>query len=266
MRFFGAGAVQSPDKVGEIIDLNGLNINHLRFVSDEHAFDKNEEDTPNKHGAWNMVGAIISSKKIFSEKDCETPRQLKVWNAVQAPFLYVEGETIPEHPNAQAVDSVIKFCHANPDIPLKVGLSIEGLILRRGSDDKNSPEYKQLKQSLAEGVAVTIRPAHPKAVLFPWVDMAKSDVVPQIPEKLMKHLLEVPEATASFKHKPELTLKRRIEQLRKSIEDVKRGGTTSVKCWGCNNSERMFKSSLSNRCTKCGSAFSMSDIWNALNK
>lgn len=266
MRFFGAGAVQSPDKIGETINLSGLNCSFLRFISDEHAFDKSSDDTPNKNGSWNLVGAVTYNKKIFSEKDCENPRQLKVWQAVQAPFLYVEGETIPEHPNAQAVDSVIRFCAANPEIPLKVGLSIEGLILKRGSDDKNNPSYKNLDQSLAEGVAVTIRPAHPKAVIFPWVDLAKSDTPVKIPENMMKSLMEMPEAQSSFKHRPELTIKRKIESLRKSIDDVKKGGSCAVKCWGCNHSERMFKSSLTNRCSKCGSAFSMSDIWNSLNK
>lgn len=230
MKFFGAGAVESPDKVGETVNIRNLQVQFLRFVSDEHAFDKSPEDVPGKNGSWNLIGSVTFNKKIFSTQDCATPRELKVWNAVQAPFLYVEGETIPNHPNAQAADAVIQYCHANPDSPLKVGLSIEGLILKRGSDDKNDPNYKKLEQSLAEGVAITVRPAHPKALLFPWVDLAKSDHVPQIPESLMKSLLAIPEAKASVNNRPELVLKRRIETLRKSIDDVKKGGTTSVKC------------------------------------
>lgn len=219
-------------------------------------------------GMWCLVGSITNHRKIFNEKECLTPREKYCWQKVGGiPFLYVEGDLINGNPNAKAAEALIKYCHANPDIPLKVGLSVEGMTLQRKSDDKNNPDYNILDKTIAEGVSLTVKPANSLCFVQPMQDLMKSEMEAiQIPEKLMKSLMDLPEAATSFKDKPEVVLNHRLERLRKSLEDVKKGGVTSIKCWNCGTSERMFKSSISNRCSKCNGPRSMSDIWSALNE
>lgn len=261
-KFFGIGSAENKDRIGEWTDIAQMNVDSLRLVTDEHSMEGND----GKSGAWNIVGSVTFHQKIMKREDCKTPRQLKCWEIAQVPFLYVECELINEHPNAQAAEALIKYCALNPDLPLQVGLSIEGLVLRRGSENKEDPEYKHLVNTIAEGVAVTVRPCNPKCRLFPMNDLLKSDFNIQMPDKLLKSIMEAPEAATSFRNRPELVLERKIRDLRKSIDDVKRGGVTSVKCWACDHSDRMFKSSIANRCSKCNSAFSMNDIWEAINR
>lgn len=263
LKFFGIGSAQIPDRVGETTDIANMNTDYLRMLTDEHSLEGKEGKT----GTWNLIGAITNHKKIMKPEDAENPRQVKCWEHVKAPFLYVEGTTIDEHPNAQAAEALVKFCHANPNLPLKVGLSIEGLILQRGSEDKSDPAYKQLKKTIAEGVALTVKPCNPYCFLQPYHDLTKSEMDEvSLPKEVIESLLASPDRKASFINRPELTIKRKIDNLRKSLSDVTKGGTTAMKCWSCGETEKMFKTSISNRCKKCGSARSMDEIWKALNE
>lgn len=257
-KVFGLGAVQSVDKQGELIEIANIDTSNLRMITDEHNSDQK--------GAWCIVGAITDHKKILSEKDCETPRQKKCWDLVKVPYLYVEGELAEGHPNAEAAAALIKYTAANPDIPLKIGMSIEGLILERGGAE-NTPQHKIIKKSSADAVAITAKPCNPKAQMFPMNDLMKSSIEPP-PQEYLKKFIDSSDAKESFKHKPDIRLQQKLEELKKSLEDVLNGGTCSVKCWNCGDTERLFKASRewSNRCKKCGDARSMNDIWKALNQ
>lgn len=258
LKVFGLGAVQSVDKQGELIEIANIDTSNLRMITDEHNSDQK--------GAWCIVGGITGHKKILSEKDCETPRQKKCWDLVKVPYLYVEGELADGHPNADAAAALIRYTAANPDIPLKIGMSIEGLILKRGGPE-GSQEHKVIKQSSADAIAITAKPCNPQAQMFPMNDLMKSSIEPPPAEYLQK-FIKSEGATESFKHRPEIRLQQKLQELKKSLEDVLKGGTCSVKCWSCGDTERMFKASRewSNRCKKCGDARSMQDIWNALNQ
>ena len=257
-KIYGAAAVQAPDKVGDVINIEGIDVSRFRIIDDDHESDM-----------FSNLGGITFCKKILKAEDCENDRQKKVFEyAGKFPTLYFEGELAPDHPNARAAFSLIKFANDRSDLQLKVGASIEGAIMKRsGADNKN------IQISEAEAVALTVRPCNPRCGVFLTNDLLKSE--PQemftLPVKYLETLMKS-DPMPSFKEKSSVTkielVKKKIESLKKSIEDYKEGTMTSVKCAGCNECYRFFKNSSDypNKCRKCGRTFSLSQLWSAANK
>ena len=251
---FGVAAVQSADKVGEIIDIQNIDCSNLAYINDEHHDD-----------LFSMVGGITSYAKILSEKDVKTPQQKKCWNEVRKPFLFVTGRLDDgpdsEHPNAKAAGSLLKFCAQNPDVALKVGFSIEGGIVERDVSNK-----KILRKTNACGISLTVKPCHPDVRVFLVNDLLKSEPMSDMPE-CYKEALKKSGYTPSFKDVSKKQIIEKIETLKKSLEKFK-DGVTSIKCNHCGGLERFFKSSADwpNTCGGCGRGFRMTDIYNALSK
>lgn len=252
MRFYGVGAAQVVDNSGETIIIDNIDTSRLRLLTDEHGAD-----------AWSMIGGVDYHKKIHSSEECEDEHQRRCWEAVKAPFLFVRGEIAEQsgHPNAQAAASLLRFVSSKPDLPLKVGLSVEGGILERTGADQ-----KVLNKTIATGVALTVKPCNPKCVLFAEQDLTKSDWG-GTPPKAYYEALAKSDATRSFIEVPKVVLLMHLDTLKKSVEDYY-GSFTSMKCWRCGQGVRFFKSSrdVPNRCGHCSSAFRMSDIYNAMTK
>lgn len=270
-KIYGIAATQAPDRRGETIEIEGVHL-MASYISDEHI-----------PGCLTTVGSITLAKKILKEKDAETPRQKQCWELVKGPFVYFEGELADdeEHPDAQAAAALIKFANARPELPFKVGASIEGVTLRRGSKDKESPDHKRIVLSAMEGVAITCRPCNPECAVFPWKSLEKADFDITLSQEAMDRIMFAPADNTSIKsNRSQInTLKRETarllgllkqltpERLQKSLDDWDKGGMCTMKCTRCGDSERLFKSSTNfrNRCTKCGHAFTMEQFWNALN-
>ena len=254
LQIFGIGASQNVDNVGETLMIEGLDDSRCRVFSDEHGDDAGNIDF------FRIIGAITKHKKIFQEKDCEDVYQQKCWKDVQVPFFYVEAELADDHPDAQSAAALIRFCQ-RPDVPLKIGLSIEGGIIERGGAGN-----KQLLRTLATGVAATVKPCNNHAKLYIKNDLQKSmsDAVP--PARYFEALRKS-QATSSIREiAPELMALIKLEDLKKSILDYA-GGFTSIRCDHCGEGLRFFKAgNVPNGCNKCGETFTMSKIWGALNK
>lgn len=252
MRVYGIAAAQNPDNSGETIVIDNIDTSRLRFLNDEHGSD-----------AWSMIGSIDYHKKIRSLEECEDDHQRRCWEHAQVPFLFVRGEIADQtgHPNAQAAASLLKFTSMRPDLPLKVGFSIEGGILERSGSDN-----KILNKTLATGASFTIKPCNPKAAMFAEQDLAKSTWTDP-PPKAYYEALAKSDATKSFIEVPKVLLLMQLDDLKKSVDDYL-GAFTSMKCWRCGQGVRFFKSSsdIPNRCPHCSSAFRMSDIYGAMTK
>lgn len=250
MRWYGIGAAQNSDSAGETIIIDNMDTSKLRVFCDEHGSD-----------AWSIIGGINYHKKIHSAEECEDDHQRRCWEQARVPFLFVRGEIAEQsgHPNAQAAASLLRFVSSKPDLPLKVGLSIEGGILERAGQDN-----KTLNKTVATGVAFTVKPANPKCVLFAEQDLAKSYTTPP---KAYYEALAKSQATHAFIESPKLMLLMHLDSLKKSVDDYL-GGFTSMKCWHCGDGVRFFKSSrdIPNRCPKCSSAFRAFDIYKAMTK
>ena len=260
-KVYGVLAAQSPDKSDEVINIKNVDTSNLRYVNDEHS-----------DRQFDMIGAVTKHKKIFSEQECEDVRQQKCWNIARVPFIYVEGELADEtgHPNAQAAAALIKFTASRPDIPLKLGWSVEGGIVERldraGKPTEDKEQGKYLNKTIATGATITVKPCNSKAVLFPMVDLKKSIAVLEFPveyyEKLEKSMSE-----HSFVDIYWSKLANTAEELHKSLEDYW-GGFTAIKCHFCGEPHRFFKSTkdMPNGCPKCGEPFRLKQIWESLNK
>lgn len=250
LEIYGCAAIDSPDRVGEKISIENMDISSLRYLNDDHSAD-----------LFSMIGGITQAKKILKADDAKTPQEKKCWQVAKAPFLFVKGTLADQqgHPNAEAASALLKFCAQNPNLPLQVGFSIEGGIIERDPSDS-----KILSKTKAEGVSLTIKPCHPNAKVFLVNDLMKSEPLAAMPEKYTE-ALKKSGFTPSFKENTPMGVMHKIEQLKKSVKEFT-DGITSLKCQKCGKLERFFKSSSDwpNNCTGCSSSFRMTDIYKAL--
>jgi len=253
---YGIGAAQSPDNVGETILVDNMDRSQCRILSDEHA------DEEGNLPMFRIIGTITKTKVIHNENECEDQYQLKCWKHASVPFVYVEGLIADdsEHPDAKAAAALLKFCQ-KPEIPLKIGLSVEGGTIERSGHDK-----KVLARTVSTGFAMTVKPCNHKCALFVKNDLMKSDrkIVP--PARYFEALKKSQAKTSVFENK-NLMLLFYMEKLKKSLVDYF-GAFTDLKCHHCGKAVRLFKSTqnMPNGCSKCGNSYSLSDIWKALNK
>lgn len=265
-RIYGIVAAQLPDNVGETILLEGLE-DRLKAIKDEH-----DEDS-----MFRKVGAINFSKKIFSEKDCENPKQLRCWKHVKVPFLYAEGELADDtdHPNARAAAALLKF-GARPDINMPIGFSVDGGIIERldkaGNPTEDKNEGKTLSRTLATAAAITVKPCNPKCAVFLENDLAKSDLAAPPPQVYYKAVKRAQKTSSVIENEHERALFQfklltGMQKLQKSLTDYF-AAFTSTKCHKCGHTMRFFKASsdLPNACEKCHSQLSLNQLWKALNK
>lgn len=262
-KIYGIVAAQNPDNVGETILLDGLEDN-LQFIRDEH----------DELSAFRTLGKITYSKKIYSEKECDNPKQLRCWNKVGGvPFLYAEGEFADDegHPNAQSAVALLKFTQ-RPESRLVMGFSVDGGILQRMTPDGRPTEDKETGKILAKTVAIsaalTAKPCNGRLAggIFLENDLTKSEMT-MVPPPIYFEYLKKSESHGSITENPALMLYVKAQKLKKSLDDYM-SAFTSMSCHQCGQSIRFFKSSSSipNSCGSCGSNFSMSQIWKSLNK
>lgn len=247
---YGIAAAQCPDKAGEIIMIEGIDDSRLNVLNDEHG-----------DRAFDQLGVVTKHKKIFSEDQCEDDRQRKCWQLAQVPILYIEGalDNEPDHPNAQAAASLINFTNKLPDCPLQLGLSIEGGILTRtGTEDKT------LEKTIATKASFTVKPCNPRCMLFPAIDLQKSDILPPMPKNYLE-LLKKSDAAHSFIENKASVLNLYLTELKKTMGNYQ-DAFCSMKCNQCGKGIRFFRSgsSVPNVCPHCGIGFHLSQIWNAI--
>ncbi len=251
-KIYGIGACEAPDHSGETLKINGLDVSRLRGVRDEH-----DDNT-----LMRMVGGVTFSKKIMTLEECDTEQQKRCWDFAQVPFLYAEGELADSegHPDAQAAAALLKFT-SRPNIPLKLGFSVDGGTLKRGG-----PDNKTLERTCATSLALTSQPCNPKCRVFLFNDLQKSDLMVAPPASYWKALKKQRDSHA-FNEDPLFRTYLMAERLKKSLDDYL-GGFTSLKCWTCGNGIRFFKSSknVPAACPNCGHSFSIQDVWRALNQ
>jgi hypothetical protein len=143
---------QCVDSSGEVLDVEGADIQDLEegrgVLNYEH---KGAEDKDSN--GQEIVGKIVTAKKIFSEKDCETSRQVAFWKKVKHPFIYgvcrlYDGAG---HEGAKALAAQIRDHHANSE-PILVRFSVEGSTLEKDGN--------VLKRSVIRRVALTLKPCN----------------------------------------------------------------------------------------------------------
>lgn len=160
----GVGASENIDSSGERISIAGLDDSSLAL---DGVFNwEHHKDIPAQ-----IVGKVLKSKKIFSEKDCEDERQLYYWNKILTPYLYVMGELFDDYKeSAKEVAGMFRY-----DADKKgqnernvMNFSIEGAkIDKQGMD---------IIRSIARKVTITVLPCNKAAVaeMVPSPEAAKA--------------------------------------------------------------------------------------------
>jgi hypothetical protein len=160
----GVFASEAIDTSGEMIDIKEMDITSLNdgsgVANTEHI---NPEDKQFKEakaedaGQWAViVGRVIFAKKIFSEDDCTSERELAFWNEVKLPFIYGAVELFDSdgHHNAQELAATIWHYHKRK-LPVVARYSIEGSTVDR--------DGHILRPTIARRVAITIKPCNQAA-------------------------------------------------------------------------------------------------------
>ncbi len=148
----GVYASQAIDTSAEVIDIRGADISSLN----EDGVLNTEHNNPDKKDSATfsvILGRIIFAKKIFSEADCESEREVDYWRQLNLPFIYGAAELFDaeDHENAKSAASIIKHYHKR-NLPVVIRYSIEGSTLERMGNN--------LTRTLARRVACTIKPCN----------------------------------------------------------------------------------------------------------
>jgi hypothetical protein len=241
---YGILATQAPDRVGEVLNIEGADISDLKYINDEH-----------ESRCFDILGGIDLSKKIFKEQDCASEFEHMCWTRVKKPFIYIEGSlATPEHPNASAAEGLIRYAQQVPGFP--VGLSVEGATVERRS--------KELAKTKIIAASITVKPCNPECLVFPKINLQKSFV--DLPERYKnikpgrKSFYEMPSDEARLLSKS-LFIKE-INTLMKSGEPL--DSATVLKCWNCGEAKLFMRHRPPNRCVACQEPFTISDIFKAV--
>jgi hypothetical protein len=163
----GIASCEAIDTAAEVVSLQGLDCSTLvgGAFNWEH---KNSEPSQ-------IIGKILKSKKIFSEKDCEDDRQLMYWNHCKIPFLYVMGRLFNDKKeSSKEVAALFIDDYEHPNETPMVGFSIEG--------SKINKEGMTVTHALARKVTVTTNPANKLCIarLIPAKKEQSKDILESI--------------------------------------------------------------------------------------
>lgn len=198
----GILASEHLDSSGESLSIAGCDLSSIHrgegVVNFEH-----ESKNPNQ-----ILGKILSAKKIFDEKDCEDDRQLYYWNKCKCPYIYILCELFDSEVSNH-VASMFEYADQNKEQNTGnvLGFSIEGAKL--GKTGMN------ITGSIARKATLTVAPCNKSCIaeMLPMkkqksdqdsifktdssitIDLTKSDV-PGSKYPSAKNVSKVPKTTA----------------------------------------------------------------------
>lgn len=155
MKISGILASSATDSSGERLDIDGADISDyeqgLGAVNWEH------QGASKGDQGREIVGKIVSARKIYSESDCENEDQLHYWNLFKLPMIYgvIRLYDAAGHEGAKAIAAQIRDHVANNE-PISVKFSVEGTTVVR--------EGNLLKETILRACALTLRPCNKTAV------------------------------------------------------------------------------------------------------
>ena len=147
----GIAAAETIDSSGEVLEMRGLDTSSLEkdgILNWEHSAKEPSQ----------IVGKILKSKKIFGEKDCETESQLRYWNRIKVPFLWIVGELFDDvgHNGAQDVAAMARYDQRMRQKGLLGKNGVKPLVNFSVEGSKINKEGANIKSSIARKISVTI--------------------------------------------------------------------------------------------------------------
>jgi hypothetical protein len=142
----GIASTADEDSDGEFLDPKGFDINPLL-----------ESGMVNwHHQAKTNPGTIVGEPTKAEIRD---------------EGLYIETKLYPSSQIAKDIWELAKTLDQDSDTR-RLGYSIEGKVLERKSNDRNSPDYKKISKAVITGVAITHQPKNPKT----FANIIKGDI------------------------------------------------------------------------------------------
>lgn len=136
MKLGGIASTSDEDADGEFLDPKGFDIRPLL-----------ESGMVNWHHQAKGQPAAIIGEPTKAE--------------IRPEGLYIETQLYPSSKIAHDVWELAETLEKNSKTR-RLGYSIEGKVVKRKSDDKNSPDYKKIEKAIITGVAITHQPKNPK--------------------------------------------------------------------------------------------------------
>lgn len=136
MKLGGIASTSDEDSDGEFLDPKGFDIKPLL-----------ESGMVNWHHQAKGQPATIIGEPTKAE--------------IRPEGLYIETTLYPSSQVAHDVWNLAQTLEKDSKTR-RLGYSIEGRVLKRKSDDKNSPDFKKISKAVITGVAITHQPKNPK--------------------------------------------------------------------------------------------------------
>jgi hypothetical protein len=151
MKFKGIASTGEKDSQGEWLDPSGMDFSQFKWVN------------------WNHLGSKDSATIIGEPtKAVITPKN----------ELDVEGILYPEVAMAQTTWNLMKALQNSPS-GNKLGISVEGKVVARASNDKKSPLYNRITKSRITGIALCPIPINGGT----WADIIKGEMHEDLQEE-----------------------------------------------------------------------------------
>ncbi len=198
----GVFSSENTDTSAERIIIKGVDISDIEngtaLINYEHKNEKNSESN-----GMEIVGRVISAKKIYSKEDCTNDLERQAWEEIKLPLIFGYGRLFDGagHPGAMGIAAAIRDMHANKE-----------KILYRWSVDGNtySRSDNELTGTIVKNMAITTKPCNRASITFLVYD-------PNAPEGFEKNPIpkkQFPELEEILKKEALLPL----ESLNKAIE------------------------------------------------
>lgn len=146
MKLGGIASTSDEDSDGEFLDPKGFDIKPLL-----------ESGMVNWHHQAKGQPAAIIGEPTKAE--------------IRPEGLYIETTLYPSSQVAHDVWNLAQTLEKDSKTR-RLGYSIEGKVLKRKSDDKNSPDFKKISKAVITGVAITHQPKNPKT----FANIIKGDI------------------------------------------------------------------------------------------
>jgi len=136
MRLGGIASTMDEDSDGEFLDPSGFEIEDFQKLG-----------VVNWHHQSTKSPATIIGEPYLVE--------------IRKDGFYVASNLYPSSPLAREVYELAEVMERDSKTR-KLGYSIEGSVIERGSDDQSHPDYKKVKKAKITGLAITHMPKNPK--------------------------------------------------------------------------------------------------------
>jgi len=144
MMFKGIASTSDKDSQDESLDPSTFDLRESLWINWNHASSKDPST---------IIGET-TKKEITANNE-----------------LYIEGYLYPEVPAAKATYTLMKALHNSPS-GNKLGISVEGKVIKRASEDKNSPLYNKILKAKISGAALCPVPINGRT----WADILKGEI------------------------------------------------------------------------------------------